>query len=92
MGFYLLKRSLSAYSLCYEEISHLRRPWILLQAWMQMKTVFFTIDELNRWIETNKIVALVGEGRDAEVDREIEFAKEQSEKRQMASVDVVTSN
>lgn len=53
---------------------------------------FFTIDELNRWIETNKIVALVGEGRDAEVDREIESAKEQSEKRQMAAVDGVTSN
>jgi len=53
---------------------------------------FFTIDELNRWIETNKIVALVGEGRDAEVDREIECAKEQSEKRQMAAVDGVTSN
>lgn len=29
----------------------------------------FTLEELSKWLETNKIVKLVEEGRDAEVDK-----------------------
>jgi len=32
---------------------------------------FFSLDELSKWLETNKIVKLVKEGRDAEVDKMI---------------------
>mmetsp|Transcript_15516 Transcript_15516/g.22869 ORF Transcript_15516/g.22869 Transcript_15516/m.22869 type:complete len:793 (+) Transcript_15516:1-2379(+) len=36
---------------------------------------FFTVAEFTRWLETNKIVKLAEEGRDAEVDRAIAKAK-----------------
>jgi hypothetical protein len=32
---------------------------------------FFSVDELSKWLETNKLVRLVKEGRDAEVDKMI---------------------
>ena len=40
----------------------------------------FTVSELNKWIETNKIVKLAEQGRDAEVDRAIANAREKLEK------------
>lgn len=40
----------------------------------------FTVSELNKWIETNKIVKLAEQGRDAEVDKAIEKAREKLQK------------
>lgn len=40
----------------------------------------FTVSELNKWIETNKIVKLAEQGRDAEVDKAIEKAREKLRK------------
>jgi hypothetical protein len=40
-----------------------------------------TIAELNRWIETNKIVKFAEEGRDEDVDRAIAKAKEKSQEQ-----------
>ena len=45
----------------------------------------FSVDELSKWLETNKLVKLVEEGRDAEVDKIIEShaakLKEREEKK-----------
>lgn len=30
---------------------------------------FFSVEELSKWLETNKLVKLVEEGRDSEVDK-----------------------
>jgi hypothetical protein len=40
----------------------------------------FTVFELNKWIETNKIVKLAEQGRDAEVDKAIANAREKLQK------------
>jgi hypothetical protein len=46
-----------------------------------------TIAELNRWIETNKIVKLAEEGRDEDVDRAIANAKEKAQERKSQNHD-----
>jgi len=45
------------------------------------KDGLMTIAELNRWIETNKIVKFAEEGRDEDVDRAIAKAKEKSQEQ-----------
>jgi len=46
----------------------------------------FSVEELSKWLETNKLVKLVEEGRDAEVDKIIEIQaakmKEQNTKKE----------
>ena len=46
----------------------------------------FSVEELSKWLETNKLVKLVEEGRDAEVDKIIEIQaakmKEQNKKKE----------
>lgn len=46
---------------------------------------FFSVEELSKWLQTNKLVKLVEEGRDAEVDKIIEAQAEKVEKQNEAS-------
>lgn len=45
---------------------------------------FFSIEEFNNWVETNKVVKLVKEGRDAEVDRMISIQESKLKEKQEA--------
>lgn len=44
----------------------------------------FTVQELIKWIETNKLVQLENEGRDADMDRIMESQSSESSKEEKA--------
>lgn len=46
----------------------------------------FTIDEFTRWIETNRLVQLVKEGKDGDLDRLLEkHSDEENESKEPSS-------
>jgi hypothetical protein len=47
----------------------------------------FSLEELSKWVETNKLVKLVEEGRDAEVDKIIETQAAKMKEEQLKAED-----